>query len=95
LCRVLSILQRSALVGTCVVLSACAGTGVASSDPDNLAGDENGGKISTALGPAQSRSMNLVTSHCAKYDKRGFITKMDYDNNTLTFECLKQSRSSR
>lgn len=68
---------------------------VASGDPNNLAGDENGGKISAALGPAQSQSMNLVTSHCAKHNKKGFITKMDYDNNTLTFECWRQTRGGQ
>ena len=39
--------------------------------------------------------MNLVTAYCAKHDKEGFITKMDFDNNTITFECRKQTRASR
>ena len=73
-----------------MILAASPGTPVGVGDVNKMTGDENGGKISEALGPAQSQSMNLVTAYCAKHDKKGFITKMDHDNNTITFECLKQ-----
>ena len=80
-----------AMVAAILVLAACAGSPVVRGDSNKLAADENGGKISDALGPAQSQSMNLVTSHCANHDKKGFVTKMDYENNSITFECRKQA----
>jgi hypothetical protein len=74
-----------------LVLAGCAG---ASSGGDGkVTGDENGGKIADALGPAQSQSMRLVTEYCAKHDKKGFITRMDYDNNIIIFECRRQARA--
>ena len=91
--RAVSAFQSSAIAVLVLALAACAGGPATSGDSNKLAGDENGGKISEALGPAQSQSMNLVTSHCAKHDKKGFVTKMDYDSNTITFECRKQARS--
>ena len=56
----------------------------------NVVGDENGGKIAEGIGPAQGQAMQLVTSHCAKYEKKGFVTRMDYDSGTIAFECRKQ-----
>ena len=32
----------------------------------------------------------MVTAHCAKFGKTGYITKMDYDSGTLAFECRLQ-----
>ena len=84
------IVESSITVVLLLILAACAGTPVGVGDVNKMTGDENGGKILEALGLAQSQSMNLVTAYCAKHDKKGFITKMDYDNNTITFECLKQ-----
>jgi hypothetical protein len=92
-CRVVSAFKSSAIAVLVLALAACAGGPVPGGDSNKLAGDENGGKISEALGPAQSQSMKLVTSHCAMHDQKGFITKMDYDSNTITFECRKQARS--
>jgi hypothetical protein len=31
-----------------------------------------------------------VTGHCAKYGKKGFITRMDFETGTMTFECRLQ-----
>ena len=76
-----------------LALASCAGGGAATGDLSKVSGDENGGKIADALGPAQSQSMNLVTSYCARHDKKGFVTRMDYDNNTITFECRKMARA--
>ena len=89
------IVESSVTVILLLILAACAGTPVAVGDVNKMTGDENGGKISEALGPAQSQSMNLVTAYCAKHGKKGFITKMDFDNNTITFECRRQTRASR
>jgi hypothetical protein len=85
-------LMRLATIAAILTLAACAASPVVVSDSSNkLVADENGGKIPDALGQAQSQSLALVTSHCAKHDKKGFITKMDYENNSITFECHKQT----
>jgi hypothetical protein len=57
--RVVRSLKSSAMVAAMLALTACAGSPVASGDVNKLTGDENGGKISEALGPAQSQSVNL------------------------------------
>lgn len=90
-CCVVNSLKSSAMVAAILALTACAGSPVVSGVSNKLDAGENGGKISDALGPAQSQSMTLVTSHCAKHGKKGFITKMDYDQNSITFECRKQA----
>jgi hypothetical protein len=77
------------------LLSGCAGSGadVGSSNSGPLAmADENGGKIPNSVGSAsgQSSAYQMVTAHCEKFGKTGFITKMDYDSGTLTFECRLQ-----
>jgi hypothetical protein len=74
-----------------LLLAACAGT--SSGGDGKVSGDENGGKVAEALGPSQEQSMKIVTDYCAKYDKKGFVTRMDYDANTITFECRRQSRA--
>ena len=94
-CCVVNTLKSSAMVAAILALTACAGSPVVSGVSNKLDAGENGGKISEALGSAQSQSMNLVTAYCAKHDKKGFITKMDFDNNTITFECRRQTRASR
>ena len=91
ICYPMNPLKPFAMVAAILALAACAGSPNVTSDSNKLAADENGGKISDALGAAQSQSINLVTSHCAKHDKKGFITKMDYENNSITFECRKQA----
>ena len=73
------------------LLAACAGA--PSGGDGKVSGDENGGKIAEALGPSQAQSMKTVTDYCARYDKKGFVTRMDYDANTITFECRRQSRA--
>ena len=89
---VMSAVQSPAMIVLVLALAACAGGPVARGD-GKVTGDENGGRIADALGPAQSQSMNLVTLYCARHEKKGFVTKMDYDNNTITFECWKMARS--
>jgi hypothetical protein len=37
--------------------------------------------------------VNTMKDNCEKFGKTGFITKMDYDSNIITFECRKQARS--
>ena len=77
-----------------LLLTACSGVGsnvVATGGGRlNVMGDENGGKIAEGIGSAQGQAMQLVTSHCAKYEKKGFVTRMDYDSGTIAFECRKQ-----
>lgn len=75
-----------------LLLTACSGVGsnvVSTGGSPNLMGDENGGKVVEGIGPAQGQAMQLVTSHCAKYEKKGFVTRMDYDSGTIAFECRK------
>jgi hypothetical protein len=80
----------------CLLLTACAGDGSkVAAGSINVVGDENGGKIAEALGPAQAQAMQLVTSHCAKYNKKGFVTRMDYESGTLAFECRRQSAQAK
>ncbi len=72
------------------LLSGCAGSGVDLGGGSVQAiGDENGGKIPNALGSTadQTAAYRLVTSHCEKFGKKGFIIKMDYDSGTVTFDC--------
>ena len=76
-----------------LLLTACSGVGskvVATGGGPSVVGDESGGKIAEGIGPAQGQAMQLVTSHCAKYEKKGFVTRMDYDSGTIAFECRKQ-----
>jgi hypothetical protein len=76
------------------LLSGCAGSGadVGASSGLQAVADENGGKIPNSLSSAsgQSSAYQMVTAHCEKFGKTGFITKMDYDSGTLTFECRLQ-----
>ena len=91
--RLVSFVRSSALLAALILpLAGCASGPVASGDL-KVTGNENGGKIAEALGPAQSQAMQLVTNYCAKHEKKGFVTKMDYDNQTITFECRKQTRT--
>jgi hypothetical protein len=73
------------------------GDGSGSFGGGGLTGDENGGKIPQGVGGAtqQSSAYALVTAHCAKFGKKGFITKMDFDTGTMTFECRSQKPKAR
>jgi hypothetical protein len=73
-------------------IAGCASSGFGGGSADlNVAADEKGGKISGgAEGANMAAAMALVTGHCEKFGKKGFITKMDYDGGTLTFECRQQ-----
>jgi hypothetical protein len=57
-----------------------------------MTGDENGGKIPRGVGgaTAQSSAYAMVTAHCSKFGKKGFITRMDFETGTMTFECRLQ-----
>jgi hypothetical protein len=74
------------------LLAGCASAGLSGGAGGlNVAGDEKGGKISGgAEGANMAAAMALVIGHCEKFGKKGFITKMDYDGGTLTFECRQQ-----
>jgi hypothetical protein len=57
-----------------------------------MTGDENGGTIPRGVGGAtpQSSAYALVNAHCAKFGKKGFITRMDFETGTMIFECRLQ-----
>jgi hypothetical protein len=57
-----------------------------------MTGDENGGTIPRSVGGAasQASAYETVTAHCAKFGKKGFITKMDFETGTMAFECRQQ-----
>jgi hypothetical protein len=71
-----------------------AGSGGGGDGPSavGMTGDENGGKIPRGVGgaTAQSSAYEMVTAHCAKFGKKGFITRMDFETGTMTFECRLQ-----
>jgi hypothetical protein len=79
-------------------LAGCAGSAGGSgsseavADPAGMTGDERGGKIPGGVGgpTAQASAYELVNAHCAKYGKKGFITRMDFETGTMTFECRQQ-----
>ena len=72
------------------LLSGCAGAGggLGGSSPE-VEGDANGGKIANTLDTPdkQSAAYRAVTAHCAKFGKKGYIIKMDYDTGVVTFDC--------
>jgi hypothetical protein len=73
-------------------VAGCASSGIGNgSSGVSVTGDEKGGKISGgAEGANMTAAMALVTGHCEKFGRKGFITRMDYDGGTLTFECRQQ-----
>jgi hypothetical protein len=78
------------------LLAGCASSAIGDgSGALNVTGDEKGGKISGgAEGANMAAAMALVTGHCEKFGRKGFITRMDYDGGTLTFECRQQRAKS-
>ena len=61
----------------------------------NVTGDERGGTIPSSVGTAsQSSAFQMVTAHCAKFGKKGFITKMDFESGLMTFQCILQKPKS-
>ena len=56
----------------------------------SITGDEKGGTIPRSVGVAatQSSAYEMVTAHCAKFGKKGFITRMDFESGTMTFACV-------
>ena len=53
----------------------------------SVIGNEKGGTIPNSVGVvgAQSSAFQMVTAHCAKFGKKGFITKMDFESGLMTF----------
>jgi hypothetical protein len=61
----------------------------------SIIGDEKGGTIPNSVGSAgQSSAFQMVTAHCAKFGKKGFITKMDFESGLMTFQCVLQKPKS-
>ena len=58
----------------------------------SIIGDEKGGTIPNSVGVAstQSSAYQMVMAHCAKFGKKGFITKMDFESGLMTFQCVTQ-----
>jgi hypothetical protein len=79
-------------------LTGCANSGGSFEGPTGLGviGDEKGGTIPGSVGAArtQSSAFQMVTAHCAKFGKKGFITKMDFESGLMTFECILQKSKS-
>ena len=75
-------------------VAGCASSGGSGDGPASLSltGDERGGKIphSVGEGSSQSSAYEMITAHCAKFGKKGFITRMDFDGGTMSFECRLQ-----
>ena len=65
------------------LLTGCASSGGSVEGQTGLRviGDEKGGSIPSSVGVAgnQSSAFEMVTAHCAKFGKKGFITKMDFE----------------
>jgi hypothetical protein len=61
----------------------------------SVIGDERGGTIPNSVGSAgQSSAFQMVTAHCSKFGKKGFITKMDFESGLMTFQCILQKPKS-
>ena len=80
------------------LLTGCASSGGSFEGQTGLSliGDEKGGTIPSSVGVAgtQSSAYQMVTAHCAKFDKKGFITKMDFESGLMTFVCITQKPKS-
>ena len=76
------------------LLTGCASSGGSVEGQTGLRviGDEKGGSIPSSVGVAgnQSSAFEMVTAHCAKFGKKGFITKMDFESGLMTFACITQ-----
>jgi hypothetical protein len=76
------------------LVTGCASSGGSSEGQTGLSviGDEKGGSIPGSVGVAgtQSSAYQMVTAHCAKFGKKGFITKMDFESGLMTFQCIVQ-----
>src|SRR5215203_5878610 len=83
------------LVGTAFIAGCATSDGLGGiGDRANITGDENGGRISSSVGKSNSRqssAFQMVTAYCLKFEKKGFITQMDFETGVMTFECRSQS----
>jgi hypothetical protein len=76
------------------ILEGCANVGAddQSSSDVSVIGNEKGGQIPRSVGrPTTSSAYTMVTAHCAKFGKKGMITRMDFESGTMTFECHQQT----
>jgi hypothetical protein len=92
-------MPRSVLVIAALValhLAGCANSsGTLQGTELTVIGDERGGTIPNSVGSAaQSTAYQVVTAHCGKFGKKGFITKMDFESGLLTFQCVLQKPRS-
>lgn len=81
------------LVGLPILVS-CANVGADDQLPSDVSviGNEKGGQIPRSVGRANTSSAyTMVTAHCAKFGKKGMITRMDFESGTMTFECHQQA----
>ena len=80
------------LLALCSVLFGCASSGEGGSSGGTMSviGDQDGGKVPNGVGSQQAIAFNSINQHCAQFGRKGFITKMDFDSGTLTFECRVQ-----
>jgi hypothetical protein len=79
------------------LVTGCASSGGSFEGPAGVSvvGDERGGTIPGSVGTAsQSSAFQMVTAHCAKFGKKGFITKMDFESGLMTFQCILQRPKS-
>ena len=80
------------------LVTGCASSGGSLEGQTGLSviGDERGGTIPNSVGAAgtQSSAFQMVTAHCAKFGKKGFITKMDFESGLMTFQCIVQKPKS-
>lgn len=83
-----------ALLALTPLLAACETTGTSTlgGSSVSIAGDEKGGKVVGGVKEGGTQqAMAAVTAHCAKYNKRAFITQMEAPatGGLMVFVCLE------
>jgi hypothetical protein len=81
------------LGSACLAGCGTSGGGEGASGGLSVTGDEKGGKIAGGVGGTHtSAAMQLVTAHCAKYGRKGVITRMDLpaEGGMMAFQCFEQ-----
>ena len=81
------------IIAISLLTTACAGTGTGGGlgSDSTIAGDEKGGKLVGGLKEGGTpAAMSSVTAHCAKYNKKAFVTQMESpaQGGALAFVCL-------
>ncbi|WP_068026489.1 hypothetical protein [Rhodoplanes sp. Z2-YC6860] len=88
--------QKTYAVLALALLSGCANTSLDRvTNSPQVEGDSNGGKIAHTLETSdkQTAAYQAVTTHCEKFGKKGYITKMNYDTGLVTFDCRLISKT--